>query len=330
MRRLLLKVVLLSFLPAVSYSQAAKSHAEACVAPDAKAMASVAEYVAAKYHAGTPLSLTLKSASQANADCYWKLDYEVLTTHKPITLYLTPDRKYLLPALFDRSSDPLAEEREARLESEKALTAGHAASAGSKTASVTIVEFSDFQCPYCQRLATVLEKDVLPSDPDVHVVFRNFPLSMHPWAQPAAQIAACAQMQSDAAFWKLHDYLFASQKELTAANVTEKLVAYADTVPGIQHDAFHDCVDEGLTVGPVSKDVALGNRFGVRATPTMFINGSKVDGVRDAAQMKQLIAQARSGQLPAATASANANPTTTNVARAGSPSAAQCDPPATR
>lgn len=270
-----------------------------CSTLDSATTAKVAEYVAAKYHMPSITQLSLKSASQANADCYWKFQYEVLSSRRVITLYLTPDRKYLVPAIYDRNSDPLAEERVAREESLRALTAGHAASEGPKNSPVTLVEFSDFQCPYCSRLTTMLEKDVLPDNPDVRVVFRNFPLAMHPWAQPAAQIAACAQMQNDAAFWKLHDYIFSNQKEITAANVTDKLLAVADAQPGLKHDAFHECVDQSLTMGPVAKDVELGKRFDVHATPTVFINGVKIEGVRDSAQLKQLIAQARLGQLEA-------------------------------
>jgi protein-disulfide isomerase len=195
----------------------------------------------------------------------------------------------------------LAEERRARDESLKVLTTGRVASKGPRTSPVTLVEFSDFQCPYCSRLTAMLETEVLPDNPDVRVVFRNFPLPMHPWAQSAAQIAACAEQQSDAAFWKLHDYIFSNQHDLTAANINDKLLAVADSQSGLNHDAFHECIDQALTMGPISKDVELGKRFDVHATPTVFINGTKIEGVRDAAQLKQLIAQARSGQLEPAT-----------------------------
>jgi protein-disulfide isomerase len=88
-------------------------------------------------------------------------------------------------------------------------------------------------------------------------------------------------------------------EELTADSVEERLSTFADQQAGIDHKAFHDCVDRGLTVGPVMKDEELGRKEGVHATPTIFINGTRVEGIRDAAQLKQLIASARSGNLAA-------------------------------
>lgn len=271
--------------------------ASSCAIIDKTIGGSVAEYVAAKYHIMSVSQLSLIDSSQANLDCYWKFEFEVLSSRQKITLYLTPDHKYLVPAIYDRNADPLIVEKQAREEALRVLTAGHAASEGPKTSSVTIVEFSDFQCPYCQRLTAMLEKEVLPNDPDVQVFFRNFPLPMHPWAQIAAEVAECAELQSDAAFWKMHDYIFQNQHDLTVTNLNEKLLAVADAEPGLNRDTFRACVDQRLTMGPVSKDIELGKRFDVHATPTIFINGSKVEGIHDIAQLKQLIAQARSGQM---------------------------------
>jgi protein-disulfide isomerase len=297
-----------------------------CVGLDSATTASIATYVAAKYHAGTTHDLSLKSSTQANDDCYWKLEYEKLSPRRTITVYLSPDHKYLLPALFDRNADPLAEERREREESARLLAGVHSASIGPKDASVTIVEFSDFQCPFCQRLATLMEKEVLPSEPNVHVVFRNFPLPMHPWAKQAAEVLACAQMQSDSAFWQLHDYVFNNQRAFTAANATEKLTAAADTQPGLNHDTFHQCIDEGFAVGPVAKDVELGNKYGVHATPTLFINGTKVEGVRDAAQLKQLIAEARAGTLTSGASEVATAEPTGSMEKPSAANAAACKP----
>jgi protein-disulfide isomerase len=298
LKRLCLPVLLFSMsLIASSQTKKPASAIPDCPVLDSKTSESVTEYVTAKYHIISVSQLSLKDSGQANADCYWKFEYEILSSRQNITLYLTPDRKYLVPAIYDRSSDPLAEERQLREESIRVLAMGHAASEGSRTGSVTIVEFSDFECPYCQKLTTILEKEVLPDDPDIRVVFRNFPLPMHPWAQAAAQIAGCAELQNDKAFWKMHDYIFQNQHDLTTANINPRLMALADSQPELNRDAFRACVDEGLSMGPVSKDVELGKRFDVHATPTFFINGIKVEGIRDSVQLKRLIAQARSGQL---------------------------------
>lgn len=270
-----------------------------CEAPSPSVTSSVTEYVFEKNHVSTASQLILVSNGQANDDCYWQYKYQIAPAQSQIVLYLAPDHRYLAPTLFDRTADPLAEEKSQRETIVRSLTSSIAASRGRKDATVTLVEFSDFECPYCQRLTAMLEKEIIPNDPDLKVVFRNFPLPMHPWAEQAAEIATCAEMQSDTVFWKLHDYLFSNQRDITPTNVSEKLFAVADAEPGIKHDVFHACVDEALTMGPVSKDVEIGKRFGVRATPTIFLNGSKVEGVRDAAQLKELIESARAGKLPA-------------------------------
>ena len=148
----------------------------------------------------------------------------------------------------------------------------------------------------------------------MQIIFKNYPLPMHPWARSAAQLVACAGMQNDDAFWKLHDFAFSNQKELTAENVEERIGAFADQQSGIDHKAFHECVDRGLTVGPVLKDEELGRKEGVHATPTIFINGTRIEGIRDAAQLKQLIASARNGDL------ASTETNIPQVANSGTPS----------
>ncbi|MBM4266616.1 MAG: thioredoxin, partial [Deltaproteobacteria bacterium] len=89
---------------------------------------------------------------------------------------------------------------------------------GKKDASVTIVEFSDFQCPFCARGAATMEEVVKKYPDDVKFVFMHFPLDFHPWAKPAAIATNCAAKQDNDAFWILHDKYFADQKALTPAN----------------------------------------------------------------------------------------------------------------
>jgi hypothetical protein len=183
-----------------------------CEVPSATVTSSVTTYALTKYHIPSATQLLLEESAKANDDCYWKFRYEVTSTRREIVLYLAPDHRYLTPALYDRTSDPLAEEKHQHDEMVKALTAAKSPSRGPQGATVTLVEFSDFECPYCQRLTNILEQDVLPHDSDVQIIFKNYPLPMHPWARPAAQVIACAGMQNNEAFWKLHDYAFSNQK----------------------------------------------------------------------------------------------------------------------
>ncbi len=296
------------FLPSLHAQSGAVNR---CQAPGVTVTAGVTEYVLKKYHLASAEQLVPVESVKANDDCYWKFRFQVASSHREIVLYLAPDRRYLTTTLYDRTSDPLLEEKQQRNEAIKALSVGRSPSRGPKDAPVTVTEFSDFECPYCQRLTNILEKEVLPSEPGMRIVFKNFPLAMHPWARQAAQLTACAGMQSDEAFWVLHDYVFSNQKEITPSNVEERIGSFADQQPSLDHKAFHDCVDQGLTVGPVMKDEELGRKEGVHATPTVFINGTRIEGIRDAAQLKELISAAKRGELqptPAAQAVDNSAP----------------------
>lgn len=268
-----------------------------CEPPNASVTSSITVYAMKKYHVVPGTDVKLVESVKANDECYWKYHFEAANPKSDILLYLAPDHRYLSTALYDRLSDPLAEEKLQQEEMAKLLIGSNSPSRGAKTPAVTIVEFSDFQCPYCQKLADILEREVLPEEPDVRVVFRNFPLPIHPFARHAAEVAGCAAMQNNKAFWNLHDYIFSHQKELTADNIEGRLMDVAGQQSGIDHKLFQQCLEEGFSVGPVMKDEELGHKFGVRATPTLFINGSRVEGVRDAVQLRQLIAAAKAGQL---------------------------------
>jgi thiol-disulfide isomerase/thioredoxin len=179
--------------------------AQSCVGPTAQQQANVAAYVAKKFHVASISDLALVTNEQANAACFWKFVYENGRKTR-IMVYLSPDRTFLAPDLFDLRVDPLLEEQKHAEAVSSTLLAGDPPLMGPANAPVTLVEFSDFECPYCQKLKDMLEKDVLPkSGGKVKIVFRNFPLSMHPWAKQAAMMASCANLQDTADFWKVHD-----------------------------------------------------------------------------------------------------------------------------
>jgi protein-disulfide isomerase len=152
-------------------------------------------------------------------------------------------------------------------------------SRGNPDAPVTIVEYSDFQCPFCGRAYKMLEDQVLKEYAGkVRVVFKNFPLTnMHPWAESAAVAGACARQQSPQAFWKVYDFLFQNQKDITVENLKEK-------TEGVIRDAgadvgkFDACFDNKATLDAVRADMHEATLLGVHSTPTFFINGRKLEG----------------------------------------------------
>ena len=143
---------------------------------------------------------------------------------------------------------------------------------GPADAPVTIVEFSDFECPYCKRVVPTLDKAVEKYGDKVRLVFRQFPLnSIHPRAQKAAEAALCADEQSK--FWPMHDKMFENQRELEVA----ALVAAAGEL-GLDEGAFRECVESGRFAAQVEADLRAGAVIGVTGTPAMFVNGRPLSG----------------------------------------------------
>ena len=142
---------------------------------------------------------------------------------------------------------------------------------GSRNATVEIVEFSDFQCPFCQRLNGTLEQLKADYGDDVRLVFKDYPLPNHAQAFKAAEAGNCAHEQGK--FWELHDVMFSNQSELEVAD----LKRHAGEL-GLDQASFDTCLDSGRFAASVSADLRLGQGVGVSSTPTVFINGRAVMG----------------------------------------------------
>jgi protein-disulfide isomerase len=155
---------------------------------------------------------------------------------------------------------------------------------GPDTAPVTIVEFSDFQCPFCGREAPVVERLMKEYDGKVKLVFRHFPLDFHPNAQKAAEAGACAADQGTDKFWKLHDKMFGNQQKLAV----EDLKSYAKEV-GLDTAKFEKCLDSGEKRALVQADEKAGAEAGVNGTPAFFVNGIFINGAVPYETMKETV-----------------------------------------
>jgi protein-disulfide isomerase len=155
-------------------------------------------------------------------------------------------------------------------------------SMGPADAPVTIVEFSDFQCPYC-KLSVQVIKDILGRYPGkVRVVYRDFPGSNHPHASQAAEAAQCAAEQGY--FWNYHDLLFSQQ----IAGQSWDFAALAKQL-GLDQQSFALCLNAGRYREKVGKDLQDGLRLGVSSTPTFFVNGRPLVGAHPVADFQALI-----------------------------------------
>lgn len=164
-----------------------------------------------------------------------------------------------------------------------------AAVKGSQEAGVTIVEFMDFQCPFCKRYVDQtlgqLEKNYVAAG-KVKYVIRDLPLPFHSNAQPAAEAARCAAEQDK--YWPYHDKLFEKQAEWSEGESQTWLKQYAVQL-GLDQGQFNSCLDEGKYKQAVADDAALARKVGASGTPTFFINAKKLVGAQPYAAFKTII-----------------------------------------
>ena len=153
---------------------------------------------------------------------------------------------------------------------------------GPKDAPITIVTFSDFQCPYCSRAEETVAEVMKKYEGKVKVVFRDFPLEFHQQAPGAAMAATCAGDQGK--YWEMHDAMFKDQSKLDLPS----LVATAKGI-GIDGDALKSCVESGKYKAELEKDMADGKKVGVTGTPAFFINGIPLEGAQPIEEFSKII-----------------------------------------
>lgn len=163
---------------------------------------------------------------------------------------------------------------------------------GNKNAPVTLIEFSDFQCPFCRKFMI----DTLPQIKKEYIdtgkarlVYRDFPLSFHPGATPAAEGAECAEEQGK--FWEMHDAIFNEQQKQGSGTIqftVDDVKKWAAKI-GLNTSKFNQCLDSGKYKQEVEKDIADGSAAGVSGTPAIFINGRLVVGAQPFAAFKVII-----------------------------------------
>ena len=187
--------------------------------------------------------------------------------------------------------------REAAARSEELMTfASGMPIRGNPDAPVTIIEFSDFQCPYCARGFTTIEQLLEKYPDDVKFIYLHFPLGNHPWAKPAAIASVCAAQQDGEAFWTLHDNYFRNQRSLNPGNILEKSEEYL-AGSGIDMSTWSTCAGDtgseayqGASMA-VESAMATGSKHGVTGTPAFFVNGHFLNGAQPLETFEEFITQ---------------------------------------
>ena len=196
-------------------------------------------------------------------------------------MWVSKDGKFLLRGeLNDMSKNVLAENR-------SKLDLKNAPATGNPNASVTVVEFADFECPVCRNLHEVI-RGLLPKYPQVQLVFKDFPIEqLHPWARTGALAGRCAYEQDPKAFWKMYDSLYDNQDLISAANAWDKVVDYAGQ-SGLKTDTFKACMISKEAASAVEANIANAKLMDVTSTPTVFVNGRRIVGA-DPHQLEQFL-----------------------------------------
>ncbi len=185
--------------------------------------------------------------------------------------YVSKDGKYLIRGeVSDLAKDPLAQNR-------ALIDLKDAPSLGDPKATVTVVEFSDFECPVCRSLHDVM-RGILRNYPQVRLVFKDFPIEvLHPWARTAALAGRCAYQQDPAAFWKIYDSIYDHQEIISAENAWMKMTEYAGQA-GLNADSFRACMASPEAGAAIDASRANGQKLEVSSTPTIFVDGRKLVG----------------------------------------------------
>jgi protein-disulfide isomerase len=186
--------------------------------------------------------------------------------------YMTPDGEHFINgSIWDLKNSPF-EDALLRIPKD-----GYAF--GPENAKVTIVVFSDFQCPYCKNLAKTI-RDNLPKNypSDVRVVFKDFPIaSIHPWAHAAAEAAHCVAGDDSKLFWGFHDWIFEHQQDIKGENLREKVLGFAKEQK-LDDAKIASCMDTHATAAVVDSSIKAGEMLQLQQTPTVFINGRNEPG----------------------------------------------------
>lgn len=258
---------------AVAPCMAQSANSSGGAANEAQLLKSAESFVRQLYAWGPDVQVKLGPLGPSAASGFYALPLQVTVGEQTQSgvVYLSKDGKTLLQGeVFDVSADPFAENRV------KLHIEGNPAK-GPADATVTLVEFADFECPHCKELYENL-KAIESKYPQTRIVYKDFPLlSIHPWANTAAVAGRCAFEQSPEGFWKVHDMIFEGQDAISPENVWDKLVSFASDA-GLNADTFKACLSSPDAQKEVDANRADGVALGVNSTPTVYVNGRPVVG----------------------------------------------------
>jgi protein-disulfide isomerase len=247
------------------------------------------------YALGPEIKITVGAPTEFASSGILESAIEVKTPEstEKIKMYITKDGRYLIRGeINDLTTDPLADTM-------KKIQTANSPVLGNPNAPITLVEYSDFECPVCRNLHDSL-RGLLPNYPQVKVIFKDYPLdTIHPWARTAALAGRCAYQQDPKAFWKMYDNIYDSQDVISASNVYDKVMDFASRAR-LNQEVFKACMSAPETTQAIDASIANGNLLEVRSTPTVFVNGRRIVGADPRVVQQYLdyeVAQLKSGAV---------------------------------
>ena len=201
------------------------------------------------------------------------------------TFYVTKDGKDVIRGfVYDVAQNPFKSDLDK-------LKTDLTPSMGTAGAPVSLVVFSDFQCPNCKEEEKTLRQNLLAAFPtQVRLYFKDFPLEqIHPWAKAAAIAGRCVFRQSPTKFWEYHDWIYEKQGEITVENLKDQVLAFANSAKDLDSLQLGRCMDTKATEAEVDASIAQARELKVDATPTMFLNGRRLVGNYPWPNLEQII-----------------------------------------
>jgi protein-disulfide isomerase len=281
--------------PAARTQQAKPATAAPAAAAPSPTQKSIEAYLRHLYAFGPDVLLVVGPPKETAVEGLLEttIDLTISDNKETVKFYVSKDGKFLFRGeLSDMTKDPLAESR-AKIQMKDAPALGD------PKAAVTLVEYSDFECPVCRSLHDAL-RGMLPNYAGkVRVVFKDFPIEqLHPWARTAAIAGRCAYQQDPQAFWKMYDFIYDNQEIISAVNAWTKMTDYAGQ-SGLDAGSFKTCMASPEAAAAVNDSRANGQQLDVNSTPTVFVNGRRLVGA-DPHLLEQYInyelAQQKSGK----------------------------------
>ena len=255
----------------------------------------VESYLTSRLVSGSATKVAVTSEQILAGSCYHRLTLTMTGAKGEFVMYLSPDQRFLTSTVYDLSIN--SQEELARIaENVTQLFMRDRSPRFADSGPVTLVEFVDFQCPYCKRFANWYSElpDALRSQ--TTLVFKHLPLPQHQWARRAALYATCANFQSPLAFRQIHSFFFENQTELTTNNLSDRLVT-ALRSSGINLEKLEGCASGEDAARIVERDISIAAQLNVTSTPTLFIDGRRVLQVRSADELRRLLEDVASANI---------------------------------